>query len=53
MALGEVILYIDMGGWLVWEASIYIWVEGNADVVLIVVRGRYWKEGNKKDLWVR
>ena len=49
----EAILYIDMGGRLVWKASIYIWVEGNADVVLIVVGGRYWKEGNKKDLWVR
>ena len=30
----EAILYIDMGGRQVWKASIYIWVEGNADVVL-------------------
>ena len=51
--LVEAILYIDMGGRLVCKASIYIWVEGNADVVLIDVGGRYWKEGNKKDLWVR
>ena len=34
MALGEAILYIDMGGRLVWKASIYIWVGSMGRVIL-------------------
>ena len=30
----EAILYIDESGRQVWKTSIYIWVEGNKDVVL-------------------
>ena len=53
MVLVEAILYIDMGGKLVWEAINRCWGGRHGKGDINSYGGRYWKEGNKKDLWVR
>ena len=49
---GEAILYIDMGGRLVWEAINRCWEVGNVEVVLIVMGEGIGKKVIK-NLWVK